>query len=607
MPESVQEKMENAVATPLGGDSAKYSFVGPLCALKESNAHGVLCVLRTQDGREVVAKFSCYVDYLSRHEHRVMQELGRISGFCPHYCLALDFFRQPVYASVIEKAQEAQMVVESGDSMSVTATASDAGSACDSSAASECRSEVSSAARAASALAKCGNYFAAQGGMHYLTAETVVMEKIEGLGRDFSGPSLWHAICERGRDKTRFPQRMLYSVLAQCLLASEVAWRGAEFTHYDLHPANVLMERAPENEVALYVFEETSFAVATHGARAKMIDFSFSRVGSLPPDAPLYASTSQTNCGQDPLRDRPGWDAGMLLTTVCYDLSRNCPTRRDLLFCRRVRELLGCGRDPSTGWREGAVPSFRERVAAELVQGGGSKMDLLSDSLSCSDFVSVVQSMVPQDPVEAHRDHVDIRGAAEALAGELQKLELCFRDLVAWRSHLLQTLQSVVDAVRHVYRRVVRRGVVDEGSLSEAADAACRVLAAECRSRCPFDSQRAYAASIDCRKLASTLCYLAQHVETLYARALRQTRAPPERSGPLECLRELAGVACRFPVDWESAEVVVYDSVGGSRHVAGRPPRELWGALAPEDPEACGRTLCTWWRKSAASAAGGAA
>ena len=66
----------------------------------------------------------------------------------------------------------------------------------------------------------------------------------------------------------------VFNVIKQVILALKIAQDQIGFTHYDLHPGNIMLTRCHKHQVFLYVLDEdTHFAVATKGYCPVIIDY----------------------------------------------------------------------------------------------------------------------------------------------------------------------------------------------------------------------------------------------------------------------------------------------------------------------------------------------
>jgi len=72
-------------------------------------------------------------------------------------------------------------------------------------------------------------------------------------------------------------ENIIFSTIKQVLLSICFAQKKKQFTHYDLHPCNIFMERCKSNIVFLYVLDEyNQFYVASRGHFPIIFDFGFS-------------------------------------------------------------------------------------------------------------------------------------------------------------------------------------------------------------------------------------------------------------------------------------------------------------------------------------------
>lgn len=67
-------------------------------------------------------------------------------------------------------------------------------------------------------------------------------------------------------------KNIIISLILQVLIALEISQREKQFTHYDLHTSNILIQKCEENSVFLYSFENEKYCVPTYGFYPVIID-----------------------------------------------------------------------------------------------------------------------------------------------------------------------------------------------------------------------------------------------------------------------------------------------------------------------------------------------
>ena len=53
---------------------------------KNTGKQGIVGLMKNENDKKFVFKFSQYMNYLVRHEFEIMTELSKISNFCPNFC-----------------------------------------------------------------------------------------------------------------------------------------------------------------------------------------------------------------------------------------------------------------------------------------------------------------------------------------------------------------------------------------------------------------------------------------------------------------------------------------------------------------------------------------
>ena len=131
---------------------------------------------------------------------------------------------------------------------------------------------------------------------------------------------------------------LLFSTIKQLLLAITIAQNKKQFSHYDLHSCNVLMNKCDRNDVFLYIIDdENQFCIPTNGLYPSIIDFGFSYIENLD-NNPIWASLAHTDVGFMTNQFDNVADPKLLLVTMSDELKRYRTSREVNVFRNVVKQ-----------------------------------------------------------------------------------------------------------------------------------------------------------------------------------------------------------------------------------------------------------------------------
>jgi hypothetical protein len=162
---------------------------------------------------KTVYKISNGVDFTTNHEYNIMQDLKMVQPYCPHFCSPRDFKNIPVHLNFTKKNNPFSFSKKS------------------------------------------------------FLNDVCFMESIKGSIK----------FEKHIMEYKRVGLDCIYSTIFQSLMALIYAQEKMDFTHYDLHSNNILMEKCDENIIHVYKFSKDKvFIIPTFGHVPKIIDFGFS-------------------------------------------------------------------------------------------------------------------------------------------------------------------------------------------------------------------------------------------------------------------------------------------------------------------------------------------
>ncbi len=163
--------------------------------------------------------------------------------------------------------------------------------------------------------------------------------------------------------KQNLPKEIIFSAIKQVLAALHFAQKQCQFSHYDLHSANILMKRCSRDMVFLYVFNENQvIAVPTHGSFPVIIDYGFSFSKSVE-KGPLYPSLAFTDTGFFSDRFDSFADMRLFLVSVLCEMEKyDVPKFKKLVKNNYKKTKV----DWLSGWDEGVKYCATDKVIQKI-------------------------------------------------------------------------------------------------------------------------------------------------------------------------------------------------------------------------------------------------
>lgn len=226
---------------------------------KKSGKQGITGLVEIEK-QSFVFKIEQSVGNLMKHESLVMKDLNRIRAFCPHFCIFENLVDCKVYPNYYK--YENPLIEPSEEEPKI--------------------------------IIKC-----------------LIMEYIKGS-------SLYRFI-----KSSKFEGIIFSSILKQLLMALIISQTHVQFTHYDLHSSNILLEKCDKDRVHLYVLDENNqFFVSTRGKIPKIIDFGYSHSRNISNNSPLYCSLAYTHVGFISSVFDSYADCKLLLVTLLQEITK---------------------------------------------------------------------------------------------------------------------------------------------------------------------------------------------------------------------------------------------------------------------------------------------
>jgi hypothetical protein len=266
------------------------------------------------------------------------------------------------------------------------------------------------------------------------------------------GHNLMHYIDRRKYD-------VVFSSIKQVLAAIVIAQKCKNFSHYDLHSDNILLEKCSADQVNLYILDDNAaIVVPTYGYMSKMIDFGFSYNDNINDN---YATTgiSYTDIGF--MSDRFDWisDFKLFLVSVSKEIKDCGKDIRGERLRNIAKNIFGkLEIDWKTGWdkdsnSQGATVATIDKIN-KLVNATGIFKD------HCYTCIDIIQSMLIL-PFEK-KSSSELRVSYPIFLKEFGKIESEIGSVI----YKMYILKCIVDAAKSV-----KADYIDEEKRSSAVEA----------------------------------------------------------------------------------------------------------------------------------------
>lgn len=265
---------------------------------------GVAGVLKQDNGDMVVFKMSNYIDYLIRHETLILKGLQNCAKWLPHI---------PMYKGRLDNVP----------------------------------CNIKNSIRDKNPFRK---------GTNSITKELYLSEYIPNKTNLYT---FIHDYIEH--------TDVIFSCVKQVLLSLIVLQEKKQFTHYDLHPMNILIYNNPNKVTDWFIYKfssEKHYAIPVNGRIPKIIDFGYSYSSDVKGN-PLWCNMSHTQYGFTTCNFDWITDIKILLTTVSKELMNSHRRHEEKVkrFNNLVSSLLfPLQIDKNSGWDK--IPSHVDKNGA---------------------------------------------------------------------------------------------------------------------------------------------------------------------------------------------------------------------------------------------------
>ena len=390
-----------------------------------------------EDQFEFVFKYPKFMNYLSIHEDIIYRSLNEISGYCPHFSRS--------YGLTTLKTNK---------------------------------------------NTSAENPFYIKQNSYGIVKDILMVESLNG------NPKLNSYILN-----PNVSDSIIFSSIKQVLLAICVAQRKKQFTHYDLHPSNIFMERCDKNLVFLYVLDEhNQFYIAPRGHFPIIFDFGLSYTKDIE-NTNMRCLLEHTVTGHTPNVFDWVVDAKNFLVSVSFTLIRNRKSKKAKKLRNVIKNIFSPLKiDWDCGWNIG---NEEESSAEQVVNFLGELKKVKSKLFRSRTFecLDIIQSLIIL-PFE-QQDFDDIKANYYSFLTEWNKIENEFES----KAYLLSILKSMVDSANSV-----RSYYFDENT----KDGAVKIFREEVYNSIATVSKFCRPKNVNFEVMLGSLFLLAKNIEGIY-------------------------------------------------------------------------------------------
>ena len=266
---------------------------------------------------------------------------------------------------------------------------------------------------------------------HPVDMDVIIMEYIES-------PQFYSMIKNK-----EITIELLISTIKQLLLAVGIAQNKKQFSHYDLHSCNVLMNKCDRNDVFLYIMDdENQFCIPTNGLYPSIIDFGFSYIENLD-NNPIWASLAHTEVGFMTNQFDHVADPKLLLVTMSDELKRYRSSKDINVFRNVVKNIF----EPlDIDWESGWDIYGSELGAANYISEHLEKVKINSKIFKKYNHlcIDLIQSLIklPLSP----QSIINIDMVYQLFVNEFEKIE----NEIGNSFYNLFILKKIIDTARQI-------------------------------------------------------------------------------------------------------------------------------------------------------------
>ena len=263
-------------------------------SFNKNGKQGFTGILNDKNNNQVVYKVSQYLDHLIKHEQIISKSLTTMRQYCPHFCNYISMVKKNVDINYKDRLEES--------------------------------------------VEKYHNIFDIKG-KYSVKVNALLLEYIQGKKME-------SVISNR-----EVSDDILINTIKQVLIAIYIAQTKLNFTHYDLHSANIILKKCDVNSINLYVLSDKhSFCVPTGGYYPVIFDYGYSYCKELEGN-PIYSSLAHTEVGFMTNLFDPIADSKLFLLTSSSELIQRRNSKKFVTLRNIVRNIFEpLSVDLESGW-----------------------------------------------------------------------------------------------------------------------------------------------------------------------------------------------------------------------------------------------------------------
>lgn len=268
---------------------------------------------------------------------------------------------------------------------------------------------------------------------HPIEIETMLMEYI-------NAPKLSRIIKNK-----EYNENMIFSCIKQILLALSISQKKFNFTHYDLHSCNILMNKCEKNDVFVYILDDNNyFCLPTFGYYPSIIDFGFSYSNCLE-NKPIWSSLAHTNVGFTTNQFNPISDIKLFLVTLSDELIEYRKNKKTSMFRKMIKNIF---KPLHINWESGwDIYKKNEMDAADHISAAISHIKTKSKLFNKYDHycTDLLQSLIYLPLENRSLNKLDI--SYKMFINEFEKIELEIGNTLK----SLYIFKCIVSSARNIY------------------------------------------------------------------------------------------------------------------------------------------------------------